>query len=100
VQAGEDYDAVQRKTKARDGGILDETGAALAKGAGIAKGQKLRIPGIRWTKTIAGETYQNVADQHGISVDDLLAANGLPKATKPGTVVGVGKRLLIPVQIG
>ena len=63
----------------------------------FAPGDRLRVPGLRWHTAIAQDTRAQVANQHGISQEDLERANRLPHA--PGaTAVPPGTLLMIPAQ--
>ncbi len=63
----------------------------------FAAGERLRIPGLRWHTAIAQDTRAQVANQHGISQEDLERANGL--AHRPAsTQVAAGTVLMIPVN--
>jgi peptidoglycan hydrolase-like protein with peptidoglycan-binding domain len=60
-------------------------------------GQRLIVPGIRWHTAIAEDTRGQVANQNGVSQEQLEQANGLTHAPAT-TPVPAGTLLLIPVR--
>lgn len=97
VMAGDTYDTVKDKLSAPAGSLLTSTGTALAPGAALAAGTKVRVPGIQRVWVIKGDTVGSVADQHGISTDALAKANDLPSRA-PATALTTGAHLYIPIH--
>jgi peptidoglycan hydrolase-like protein with peptidoglycan-binding domain len=86
--------------------ILEKTGAGEVQDASgttyddpshhFAAGETLQIPGLRWHTTIAEDTLGQVANQHGVTLEALERANGLPHR-RGSQRVPDGTLLMIPV---
>ncbi len=99
VAAGDSYAAIQSRTHAPANGILDEaSGTALAAGATLTPGQRLRVPGIRHIYAIQDDTLDSIAAQNGVSIANLIMANNLPPGTAGTYSFPVGTRVLIPIH--
>jgi peptidoglycan hydrolase-like protein with peptidoglycan-binding domain len=89
------------------GRILTRTGAASASeldgtpvtdlATGFAAGHSLRVPGIRYHRSIAEDTIGQVAAQYGLPQPSLERANGLSPG-QPQTPVPPSSMLLIPAS--
>jgi hypothetical protein len=97
--AADTYANLQARSGASPGMLLnDATGGPLPIGAPIPPGTRVRIPGIRWARTLTSDTLGSVAQQHHVPVSALAEANGFPAAAPPGTPLVVGTRVLIPIH--
>jgi hypothetical protein len=74
-----------------DGTVRDDPAYA------VPGGTRLHVAGIRWHHTIAQDTRAQVANQNGVSLAALEAANGWAPA--PGdTALSPGTLVLIPAH--
>jgi hypothetical protein len=98
ARAGDTETKIRTLTGAPAGGVRDATppGAAIAAGAALAAGRRVRVPGIRHTYALNEDTLGSIAAQHGVTVADLVRANRLPPATPATDKPAAGTRLLIP----
>jgi LysM domain len=98
VAAGDTLASIQTRTNAAAGGITTEAGGAVTGATSLTPGMRLRIPGIRWTYAIQGDTLGSVASQHNVAVAQLAEANGYPTAVRATMTLTAGTRLLIPIH--
>jgi hypothetical protein len=93
---GETLEQIQDKTGASE--VQDASGTTVDDPSHhFAAGETLQIPGLRWHTTIAEDTLGQVANQHGVTLEALERANGLPHR-RGSQRVPDGTLLMIPVS--
>ena len=76
----------------------EATGNPLKKGAAIASGARLRVPGIRYVRAIKSDTLRSVANQNHVLPERLALANHLAPDTPGDHEFSAGDRILIPIH--
>lgn len=96
VLAGDTLAGIGAKAGVAPAGIVNEDGKPLPSGYTPAAGARLKIPGIRYIRSIQGETLGSLAGQNGVTVAAVAAANNFPVGSLADTAVAAGRRILIP----
>ena len=98
VQAGDTLAGIATKAGTAAASIKKEDGSALAVGYSPKGGDRLKISGIRYVRSIQGDTLASLAAQNGVTVAAVAAANAFPAGSPDNTPVAAGRRMLIPVR--
>ncbi len=99
VQEGDSWDIVALKTGV-DVATLQEANPDAVRDTGwLLSGEQLAIPAVgdaeSQTHVVgAGESWASIAEEYGVSVNLLFAAN--PDRVRPGLVLYQGEKLVIP----
>jgi LysM repeat protein len=98
VQAGDTVASIAAKTGVAAAGIQQQDGKPLPSAYAPKAGDRLKIPGIRYIRSIRGDTLGSLAVQNGVTAAAVAAANGFPAGSPDTTVVAAGRRILIPAH--
>jgi LysM repeat protein len=98
VQAGDSIPWIATRTGVAAGSILQADGKPLKSGYAPAAGDRVKIPGIRYVRSIQGDTLTSLGSQNGVTAAAIAAANGFPAASPPDTAVAAGRRILVPAR--
>ncbi len=99
MQEGDSWDIVALKTGV-DVATLQEANPDAVRDTGwLLSGEQLAIPAVgdaeSQTHVVgAGESWASIAEEYGVSVNLLFAAN--PDRVRPGLVLYQGEKLVIP----
>ena len=98
ARAGDTETSIRTMTGAPAGGVRDAAppGNAIAAGAALAAGRRVRVGGIRHTYALKEDTLAGIAAQNGVALADLVRANRLPPATAGTHKFPAGTRVLHP----
>jgi LysM repeat protein len=98
VRAGDTYASIRARTNAPAAGILDTANNPVVAGAALAPGTRLRVPGIRYVRSLREDTIADIARQNGVPVAALIRANTLAPGTPNSFRFAAGARVLIPIH--
>jgi LysM repeat protein len=98
VQAGDSVPSIAAKAGTGAAGVLQADGKPLAGAYKPTAGDRLKIPGIRYSRAVQGDTLDSLANQNGVTAAAVAAANGFPAGSPANTAVAAGRRMLIPVR--
>ncbi len=98
VQAGDTLASIGAKTGVAVGAMRQKDGAPLPSGYKPSAADKLKVPGIRYIRSIKGDTLGSLAVQNGVTAAAVAAANNFPAGSPDATAVAAGRRILIPAH--
>jgi LysM repeat protein len=98
AQAGDTLASIAAKSGVAAGAILQPDGKPLPSGYTPSAGSRLKVPGIRYVRSIRGDTLGSLAAQNGVTAAAVAAANNFPAGSPDGTAVAAGRRILIPAH--